>query len=96
MRLRKHLEKKTVEVIFDELTKDQILDGKNFSLDKDGAIVESADGVGDNGDSDRGINVEYTNQLIMNTYKSVDFCKHSCDGKDCKSKENLNVFEMLQ
>lgn len=98
VRLHKHLEEKTAEVIFDELTKDPILDRKNL-LDKDGAIVESADEGGDNGESDRGINVKHTNQLIMNTYKRVDFCKHStsakhsCVSKDCKSKENLNVSE---
>lgn len=70
-----------MEVNFDELTKDQILDRKNFSLDKDGAIVEGSGGGGDNGESDRGISVKYTNQLIMNTYKNVDPCKHSASEK---------------
>lgn len=99
VRLHKHLEEKTAEVIFDKLTKDPILDRKNL-LDRDGAIVESAHEGGDNRERDKGIIVKHTNQLIMNTNKSVDFCKrsmsakHSCVSKDCKSKENLNVFEM--
>lgn len=65
-RLHKHLEEKTAEVIFYELTKDPILDRKNL-LDKDGVIVESADEGGDNGESDRGINVKHATQLLMNT-----------------------------
>lgn len=99
LRLHKHLEKTTAEVNFDELTKDQILDRQNFSLDNDGAIVKSAGGGRDNRGCDRGISVKYTNQLIMKTYKIVDFCKHSisakhsCVWKDCQPKENLNVSE---
>lgn len=63
-------------------------------------MAESADEGGDNGESDRGIIVNHINQLIMKTYKNVDFCKrstsakHSCVGKGCTSKENINVFEM--
>lgn len=41
VRLHKHLEEKTAEVSFDELTKDPILDRENL-LDEDGTIVESA------------------------------------------------------
>lgn len=95
-RLRQRLEEKTAEVIFDESTKGPILHRKNL-WDKDGAVVE---GVDEGGESDRGIHVKHTNRLIMNPYKSVDFCKHStsakhsCVSKDCKSKDDLNVFEM--
>lgn len=64
-------------------------------------MAESADEGGDNGESDRGIIVQHTNRLIMNTYKSVDFCKRSTSlhgaavfAKAARRKKNLNVFEM--
>lgn len=56
-------------------------------------MAESADEGGDDGESDRGIIVQHTNRQIMNTYKSVDFCKRgtsagrSCVCEGCTPKE---------
>lgn len=57
-------------------------------------MAESADEGGDNGESDRGIIVQHTNRLIMNTYKKCGFLQtqhvsawRSCVCEGCTPKE---------